>query len=115
MAKHFFVALTNPVPGKEAEFNKFYDEIHVPDVLAAPGWVAAQRYRLASEQRPDQSPPYRYAAVYEVECEDGKILEALKRRPDIGPIGRPNPPLWEARNEVWIYTRIGPRQVNEGR
>ena len=39
MAKHFFVALTNPVPGKEAEFNKFYDEIHVPDVLAAPGWV----------------------------------------------------------------------------
>lgn len=113
MAKHFFIALTNPVPGKETEFNKFYDEIHVPDVLAAPGWVAAQRFRLASEQRSDQSPPYRYAAVYEVECEEGKILEALKQRPDIGPIGRPNPPLWEARNEVWIYTKIGPRQVND--
>jgi mannose-6-phosphate isomerase-like protein (cupin superfamily) len=111
MAKHIFVALTNPVPGKEAEFNKFYDEVHVPDVLGAPGWVAAQRYRLTSEQRPDQSPPYRYAAIYEVECEDGEILAPLKQRPDVGPIGRPNPPLWDAKNEVWIFTEVGPRHV----
>jgi hypothetical protein len=112
MAKHIFVALTNPVPGKEAEFNKFYDEVHLPDVLGSPGWVAAQRYRLTSEQRPDMSPPYKYAAIYEVDCEDGKILQAVKQRPDIGLIGRPNPPLWEARNEVWIYTKIGLRQVS---
>jgi hypothetical protein len=29
------------------EFNRWYDEVHVPDVLAANGVVAAQRYKLA--------------------------------------------------------------------
>lgn len=112
MAKHIFVAFTNPVAGKEAEFNKFYDEMHLRDVLGSPGWVAAQRYRLSSEQRPDQSPPYKYAAVYEVDCEEGQILAALKQRPDLGPASRPNPPLWEAQHGAWIYTKIGPRVVS---
>ena len=88
-AQHIFIALTNPAPGREAEFNQFYDDIHVPDVLGSQGWVAAQRYRLSSEQRPDQSPPWMYLAVYEVTCPEGEILAPLKLRPDVGPQGRP--------------------------
>lgn len=29
----------------EAEFNRFYDEVHIPDVLAFPGAVSFRRYR----------------------------------------------------------------------
>jgi quinol monooxygenase YgiN len=29
----------------EGEFNKFYEEVHVPDVLAFPGAVSFRRYR----------------------------------------------------------------------
>ena len=29
----------------EVEFNKFYEEVHVPDVLAFPGAVSFRRYR----------------------------------------------------------------------
>ncbi len=34
--------LTNPIDGEEDTFNKWYDEVHVPDVLDVPGVVAAQ-------------------------------------------------------------------------
>jgi len=112
-AQHIFIALTNPAPGREAEFNQFYDDIHVPDVLGSQGWVAAQRYRLSSEQRPDQSPPWMYLAVYEVTCPDGEILAPLKLRPDVGPQGRPEPPLWADDHQAWIYTKHGPRHVQK--
>lgn len=110
-AQHIFIAATNPIPGREAEFNRFYDEMHVPDVLAAPGWVAAQRYRLTNEQRPDQSPPWKYLAVYEVTCPDGQILTALRKRdkPSREPEGGP---VWLDDSQVWIYSKIGPRQVS---
>ena len=44
MAKYTFVVLTNPTSGKEAEYNKWYNDQHIPDVLNVPGFVAAQRF-----------------------------------------------------------------------
>jgi len=36
----------------EAEFNRFYDEVHIPDVLAFPGAVSFRRHRaLLGEDR----------------------------------------------------------------
>jgi len=36
----------NPMPGKDAEFDDWYQNQHVPDLLEHPGYYAAQRYRL---------------------------------------------------------------------
>ena len=48
MAKYTFVVLSNPTtPGQEAEYNEWYDKIHIPDVLNVPGFVAAQRFKIA--------------------------------------------------------------------
>ena len=113
--RHLFLAMTNPVPGKEEEFNRFYDEIHCDDVIGSPGWVAVQRYRLAGEQRADQSPPWKYMAIYEVNLPDGEILAALRQRPDVGPQGRPRPPLWAGDDQVWIYSEFGPRHIRDRR
>jgi hypothetical protein len=107
---HIFIAVTNPVEGKEAEYNEWYDHIHVPDVLRADGWVAAQRYRLTNEQRPDQSPPWKYLCVYEVNRPDGEILPAVSNRSKmIGPWASPQPALWADDSQVWIYSKFGPR------
>ncbi len=56
---------TNPPPGKEAEFNEWYDNVHVPMLLKAPGMVRATRYQLVGEG--DEYP--RYLAIYELEDE----------------------------------------------
>ena len=39
-----FLVFTNPVKGKEREFNEWYDTVHVPEVLGIPGVLSAQRF-----------------------------------------------------------------------
>ena len=60
-----FVVLTNPVDGREAEYNEWYDRRHLQDVLAIPGFVAAQRF-LIGELATPPALPWKYLAIYEV-------------------------------------------------
>ncbi|HUA49232.1 MAG TPA: hypothetical protein VMA77_28610 [Solirubrobacteraceae bacterium] len=72
MAKHLFVVLSNCVEGgDEAEFNDWYTNTHLKDILTVPGYVSATRYKLASAQvmEADQL-TYRYLALYEIETDD---------------------------------------------
>lgn len=68
MPRFSMLVSTNPVPGREDEFNRWYDAQHLPDVLRLDGMVAAQRFRLADAE-PAQDAPHRYLAIYEVEAE----------------------------------------------
>jgi hypothetical protein len=66
------VVWTNPVKGRESEYNSWYNEIHLPEVIAVPGFVAATRYELSPEPRrmpgvPEFVPAQRYLAIYELE------------------------------------------------
>ncbi len=82
MAKYTFVVLSNPTtPGQEAEYNEWYNRIHIPDVLNVPGFVAAQRFKLADTQFADGKPAHRYLALYEIETDDikGSLKELQKR------------------------------------
>jgi hypothetical protein len=69
-------------PSREDAFNKWYSEVHLPDVRAIPGFVAARRYRLHTSGggEPDAD-THTYLAVYEVEADDltGPAAE-LRRR-----------------------------------
>lgn len=69
MGRYTFVVLTNAVEGQEDEYNDWYNNRHLPDVLACEGFVAAQRFRL-TEMDPEQEFPHRYLALYEVETDD---------------------------------------------
>jgi hypothetical protein len=69
MAKYTFVVLTNPTAGKEAEYNEWYNKIHIPDVLNVQGMVAAQRFKLADTQM-GAAPAHRYLAIYEIETDN---------------------------------------------
>jgi hypothetical protein len=37
MPKHLMLVLTNPVEGKDAEYNEWYTNTHLPDILR---WTA---------------------------------------------------------------------------
>ena len=41
---YYFYVFSNPVPGHEDEYNKWYDQQHAADVVSIPGFVTAQRY-----------------------------------------------------------------------
>jgi hypothetical protein len=83
MPKYTFVVFTNSVAGKDAEFNTWYNTNHVPDVLNVPGFVAAQRFRLADTQftRDESSRAFNYLALYEIETDDiAATLKELRAR-----------------------------------
>lgn len=71
MAKYTFVVLTNATAGKDAEFNRWYNEQHIPDVLNVPGFVCAQRFQLSDTQMPgNTNKGHKYLALYEIETDD---------------------------------------------
>jgi hypothetical protein len=69
VAHYTLLVLTNPVSGREDEYNNWYDNQHLSDLLAVDGFVAAQRFRLA-ETDPPQQFAHRYLAIYEIETDD---------------------------------------------
>ncbi|HKV55364.1 MAG TPA: hypothetical protein VJN94_12070 [Candidatus Binataceae bacterium] len=81
MAKYTFVVLTNATAGKDDEFNQWYNGQHIPDVLSVPGFVCAQRFRLAETQMGDKNKPHKYLALYEIETNDlPAVLKEMQAR-----------------------------------
>lgn len=80
MASYKFVVFSNPTEGRESEYNRWYDEVHLGEVLEVPGFIAASRLRL--EVGPgDDAPEFAYLAIYEMETDDpGAVLRDLKER-----------------------------------
>ena len=80
MAKHLFMILTEmPAPEDAEAFEAWYVDRHMPDVLAIPGFTAAQRFRLAVDPAaPDATPGF--ITIYEMETEDRAAVMAEVRR-----------------------------------
>jgi uncharacterized protein (TIGR02118 family) len=73
--KYVFVVYTKPTPGKEEEFNRWYDEVHIPDVLRLPGFLSATRYRYEAVANTSES-THPYLALYTVETDDIHATQA---------------------------------------
>lgn len=77
-------------PDLEDEFNRWYSEEHLPDVVSVPGFCAATRYRLTDLNVGRQFKPWivprRYLAIYELDVEGPEALaqagRALRARPN---------------------------------
>ena len=78
MAKWLLVVYTDSAdPLREAEFNEWYDKVHLPDVLPAPGLVRATRY-VNTDPNPG---PGKFLATYEIESDDiDKTMATLQER-----------------------------------
>ena len=82
----------------EDEWNEWYDEVHIPDVLALDGFVAATRWKLVT------TPPYgaNYLALYDVHGDLAAAQENLgKALPTFFENGRIHPKLALAERD-WL-------------
>jgi hypothetical protein len=81
MGRYVFVVYSNPVAGREQEYNDWYTQQHLQEMLACPGIVAARRLRLAEQQIRDTDEPFNHLALYEIETDDlqGFIDELIAR------------------------------------
>ncbi|MCS5689494.1 MAG: hypothetical protein VX785_04730 [Actinomycetota bacterium] len=74
MTKHVLLVFTSPVEGREDDYNAWYNDVHLGEVLTADGFVRAQRFK-ASEMMPSVT-EHEYVAIYEIEDLDPK--DAMK-------------------------------------
>jgi hypothetical protein len=93
MQKCTWLVMTNCDPAHESEFNAWYDDIHLGDLLRIPGIVAARRAKLSNVQAKfvdgiltlgDSKlidAKFRYVAFYNIESDDvASVLEVIKAR-----------------------------------
>jgi len=76
--RYHMVVLTNAAPGKDHEFNDWYTNTHLREVLAIPGFVSAQRFTMV---RPLAEHPFKYCAIYDLETDDPEatVQEMMRR------------------------------------
>lgn len=70
--RYVLMEFENALPGKDAEFEKAAAQ-RIPTVLALPGWMAAQRFRVADTPgRPSVKP--KYLTVWETEGVSAQVV-----------------------------------------
>jgi hypothetical protein len=66
MGKYSLVVLSNPTEGREDEYNNWYNNQHLADVVAIPGYSSAQRYKVLIPMAGDLK--HRYLATYDMDA-----------------------------------------------
>lgn len=93
MKKYSWFVFTSCDPDHVAEFNSWYDDVHLADLLTVPGIVGARRFKLSDQQvvangphvslqdsasLPPQLP---YVAIYDIETDNiAETVSELSRR-----------------------------------
>src|ERR1700730_15623058 len=55
--RYVYLVMADPLPGREADFNDGYQNMHMGDLVQLPGWTGAQRFRLMPDVAPRNIPP----------------------------------------------------------
>ncbi|MGC3979694.1 MAG: hypothetical protein QM808_00360 [Steroidobacteraceae bacterium] len=79
---YYAFVFNGPNPGQEAEYNRWYNEEHAPDVVSVPGFMTAQRFKLSPVQMranaDDKAPPY--LVLYKIVTDDLSAVYAEVNR-----------------------------------
>jgi hypothetical protein len=68
MTKLRLVALTTPLPGREADYHEWYQNVHLPELVNLFQMEGAQRFELVAKlMGQDEN---QYLAIYELEADD---------------------------------------------
>jgi hypothetical protein len=80
MLRYKLIALTAPVSGeREEEYNDWYQNVHLGQLVAIDGIKSAQRFRLLFNVGEGEASPY--LAIYDIETDDieGVVKEISSR------------------------------------
>ncbi|MEY4160396.1 MAG: hypothetical protein RLZZ136_1017 [Pseudomonadota bacterium] len=63
---HKMVVLAKAASGRVEELAKWYDERHIPDLLAVPGFVSAERHTVLPVKVPEGTQQWDFMLIYEI-------------------------------------------------
>jgi hypothetical protein len=81
MPRFRMIMLSQANPGRDEDYERWYDEIHIPDMMQVPGFVAVQRFRVVKDVL--GKTPYPFCTIYEIEADSadaalGAMFAALQ-------------------------------------
>jgi hypothetical protein len=77
--RYVYLVMSDPLPGREFDFNDGYQNTHMGDLVQLPGWTGAQRFRLVPDVVPRNIQPlYRRGNLIIWDLE-GTDLDKLRR------------------------------------
>jgi hypothetical protein len=123
MADNLMVVLSNSKPDLEDEFNDWYSNVHIVEVVdKLDGFEAAQRFALAPGQVEGDA-PWMYLALYWIP--DGKLEDAQAaikgqrvEREEALAAGRApmisKADVFEGNHHTWFFTKVSERYTAAG-
>lgn len=81
MPKFRMIMLSRALPGRSEDYQRWYDDTHIPEMLQVPGIVAAQRFRVVRNVAGETT--YPYCTIYEMEGDSpdavlGAMFQAMQ-------------------------------------
>ena len=109
--RHLVLILSEPTEGREDEYNDYYENLHLREVLQTTELLSAQRFQLVDEK--GAPCPLPYLALYEAEADDpGEVIRNIDET-------RRQRQQSEALNKrtagVWVFQEIGPKHFRPER
>jgi len=110
MPKHLVIVLSEPVGGREAEFEDWYENTHIREVLETTGWNSGQRFVLSAEK--GRKCPLQRLACYEAEAETGAEVIA---RLDATRSAREQSDSFNRKTAgLWVFSETGQKHHRGG-
>jgi hypothetical protein len=87
--KYVQIMFSSPAtPAQEDEYNRWYRDKYLPELVSSPGWVQCQRFVVSDFQmstRPPAQWPYKYLAMCEIDTDDlpARILDFKRTDPTL--------------------------------
>jgi hypothetical protein len=79
MTRSILLHQSSPVDGRAEEYEDWYEQVHLPDMLRVPGFAAAQRYAIDPVQRAGApAPVHPFVTIYTLDAPVGDALAALE-------------------------------------
>lgn len=109
MKRFKVLILTEPTEGQEAEYNDYYENLHLREVLETTDLLSAQRFKLAAEV--GEPSPLPYLAVYEAEAESAQdVLDNLN---ESRAQRQQSKALNKRTGRVWVFEETGPLRTRD--
>ena len=114
MTRYLFFAFSDcKDPGREDEYNQWYNTKHVPDMLEIPGMLEATRWVSAGDKDGHQR---KYLAMYELETDDIENFDNMVREATMSTIQRgrfSDLPVFEPPEIPRFYYQVMPSKKPE--
>ena len=98
MPRYVLVAMNGPTAeGDEQELSRWYEEVHMPDLLSCKGIKSARRFKTVKGKIPGRE-LWPYVAIYEIEADDlSEVSEEMQAKL------RPFHPAFDRSDSMHVY------------